>query len=92
MISAIDALFPAVSQYNQAMRDLRKRSYDIMKSNLEKRLSDAELPIAGLFLWALVHGLGLLLIDGQVVPGEDRKDIVHRVLQLAGTGLDDARA
>jgi AcrR family transcriptional regulator len=84
--------FPAVSQYSQAMRDLRKRSYDIMKSNLEKRLSDAELPIAGLFLWALVHGLGLLLIDGQVVPGEDRKDIVHRVLRLAGTGLDDARA
>jgi hypothetical protein len=29
-----------------------ERSYDIMKFNLEKRLSDAELPIAGLFLWA----------------------------------------
>jgi transposase len=45
----------------------------------------------GLFLWALVHGLGLLLIDGQVEPDEDPKDIVRRVLQLAGTGLDDAR-
>jgi hypothetical protein len=30
------------------MREVRKRSYDIMKFNLEKRLSDAELPI----LWA----------------------------------------
>ncbi len=66
------------------MREIRKRSYDIMKFNLEKRLSDAELPIAGLFLWALVHGLELLLIDGQVVRGEYRKGIVHRVLQLAG--------
>jgi hypothetical protein len=34
------------------MREVRKRSYDIMKFNLEKRLSDPELPIAGLFLWA----------------------------------------
>jgi hypothetical protein len=54
-------------------------------------LSDAELPIAGLFIWALVHGLGLLLIDGQIVSGEDRQDLVRRVLQLAGTGLNDAR-
>ena len=84
--------FPAVSRYSPAMREVRKRSYDIMKFNLEKRLSDAELPIAGLFLWALVHGLELLLIDGQVVRGEYRKGIVHRVLQLAGTGLDGARA
>lgn len=84
--------FPAVSQYSQAMRELRKRSYDIMKSNLKKQMSDAELPIVGLFLWALVHGLGLLLVDGQVVPGEDHEDIVHRVLQLAGTGIGDARA
>ncbi|RZN10695.1 TetR family transcriptional regulator, partial [Bradyrhizobium sp. Leo121] len=63
-----------------------------LQFNLEKRLSDAELPIAGLFLWALAHGLELLLIDGEVVPDEYRKDIVHRVLQLAGTGLDGARA
>lgn len=83
--------FPAVSQYSQAIRELRKRSYDTMKSNLEKRLPDTELPIAGLFLWALVHGLGLLLIDGQVEPDEDPKDIVRRVLQLAGTGLERPR-
>jgi len=34
------------------MREVRKRSYDIMKCSLEKRLSDAELPIAGLSLCA----------------------------------------
>jgi hypothetical protein len=62
-----------------------------MKSNLEKRLPDTELPIAALFLWALVHGLGLLLVDGQVEPDEDPKDIVRRVLQLAGTGLERPR-
>ncbi len=44
--------FPAVSRYSPAMREVRKRSYDIMKCSLEKRLSDAELPIAGLSLCA----------------------------------------
>ena len=41
--------FPAVSRYSPAMREVRKRSYDIMKFDLEKRLSDAEVPIAGYF-------------------------------------------
>lgn len=80
--------FPAVLRHSQAIRELRERSYTIMKSSLEKRLSDAELPIAGLFLWALVHGLGLLLIDGQAAPGEDSEDLVRRILQFAGTGLE----
>jgi AcrR family transcriptional regulator len=82
--------FPAVSRYSKSVRELRKRSYELMKSNLEKQLPNTELPIAALFLWSLVHGLGLLLVDGQVAPDEDPKDIVRRVLQLAGTGIGDA--
>ena len=58
-----------------------------MKVSLASRLPAAELPIAGLFLWALVHGLGLLLVDGQIVRGDDRNDVIRRVLTLAGTGL-----
>lgn len=84
--------FPSISRNSPAIRQLRERSYNIMKSYLEKRLSDTELPIAGLFLWALVHGLGLLLIDRQVLPSEDSEDIVRRVLQLAGTGLEGQKA
>jgi AcrR family transcriptional regulator len=83
--------FPEVSQYSQAMRDLRQRSYAIMKLSLEKRLTEAELPAAALFLWALVHGLGLLLIDGQVEANAAQKELVHQVLKLAGTGLNDSR-
>jgi AcrR family transcriptional regulator len=83
--------FPAVSQYSEAVRELRQRSYDIMKSALEKRLPEAAVPIAGLFLWAIVHGLGLLLIDGQLENNETPDDLVHQVLKLAGTGLN-ARA
>jgi AcrR family transcriptional regulator len=83
--------FPAVSQYSDAVRELRQRSYDIMKSALEKRLPEAAVPIAGVFLWAIVHGLGLLLIDGQLENNETPKDLVHQVLKLAGTGLN-ARA
>ncbi len=80
--------FPAVSQYSQAVRDLRQRSFEIMKSTLEKRLPETAVPIAGLFLWALVHGLGLLLIDGQLETNDTPKDLVHQVLKLAGTGLN----
>ena len=79
--------FPAVSQHSPAIRALRTRGYEIMKVSLASRLPAAEMPIAGLFLWALVHGLGLLLVDGQIVRGDDRNDVIRRVLTLAGTGL-----
>ncbi|MGJ4917203.1 TetR/AcrR family transcriptional regulator [Bradyrhizobium sp. HKCCYLRH2060] len=79
--------FPAVSEHSAAIRGLRTRSYEIMKASLESRLTAAELPIAGLFLWALVHGLGLLLIDRQIVRDDDLDQIIRRVLTLAGTGL-----
>ena len=83
--------FPEVSHCSGAVRDLRQRSFEIMKLTLEKRLPEAQVPIAALFLWALVHGLGLLLIDGQVATSPVPKDLVHQVLKLAGTGLNDSR-
>ena len=83
--------FPAVSHYSRAIRDLRQRSFDIMKRTLEKRLPEAQLPIAAVFLWALVHGLGLLLIDGQVETSPAPRDLVRQVLRLAGTGLNESR-
>jgi AcrR family transcriptional regulator len=83
--------FPEVSHYSGAVRDLRQRSFEIMKAALEKRLPEAQVPIAALFLWSLVHGLGLLLIDGQVTTSPVPKDLVHQVLKLAGTGLNDTR-
>jgi AcrR family transcriptional regulator len=76
-----------VSRSSEAVRDFRARAYAIMKSSLAKLRPDSELPTAGLFLWAIMHGLGLLLVDGQIEPDEDPEDLVHRVLQLAGTGL-----
>ncbi|MDI1267188.1 MAG: TetR/AcrR family transcriptional regulator [bacterium] len=80
--------FPAVSHYSQAIRDLRQRSFEIMRANLEQRLPETHVPIAALFLWAICHGLGLLLIDGQVDTSPAPKDLVHQVLKLAGTGLN----
>jgi AcrR family transcriptional regulator len=84
--------FPAVSQYSGAIRDLRQRSFDIMKRTLDTRLPAAQLPLAALFLWALVHGLGLLLIDGQVETSPVPGDLVRQVLKLAGTGLNKSEA
>ena len=83
--------FPEVSQYSGAIRDLRQRSFEIMKLSLQERLPEAQVPIAALFLWSLVHGLGLLLIDGKVMASPVPKDLVHQVLKLAGTGLNDSR-
>ena len=39
-------------------------------------------------LWSIVHGLGLLLIDGQIAPAGDLDEVISRVLRLAGAGLD----
>ena len=83
--------FPEVSQYSGAIRDLRQRSFEIMKLSLQERLPEAQVPIAALFLWSLVHGLGLLLIDGKVAASPVPKGLVHQVLKLAGTGLNDSR-
>lgn len=83
--------FPEVSQYSGAIRDLRQRSFEIMKLSLQERLPEALVPIAALFLWSLVHGLGLLLIDGKVMTSPVPNDLVHQVLKLAGTGLNDTR-
>ncbi|CAL76773.1 putative Transcriptional regulator, TetR family [Bradyrhizobium sp. ORS 278] len=84
--------FPEVSQHSNAIRALRARSYEIMKASLEARLPATDVRIAGLFLWALVHGLGLLLIDRQVVRDDDLNEVIRRVLTLAGTGLLQDRA
>jgi hypothetical protein len=40
-----------------------------------------------LFLWSLVHGLALLLIDGQLDSGANPTVIIQNVLRMAGTGL-----
>src|SRR5262245_50671314 len=57
---------PAASRSGDAVRALRLRSYDTIKSALGERLPEAELQAAGLFLWSVVHGLALLMIDGQI--------------------------
>ena len=79
--------FPAASQGGKAVRDLRQQTYALLKSGLEKRLSCDAVPSAALFLWALAHGVALLMIDGQIEPGEDPDALIRRVLGLAGSGL-----
>ena len=79
--------FPAASRSGEAVRDLRRRASETIKSALADRLAEADLPVAGLYLWSVVHGLALLMIDGQVEPQEDADDVVLRVLQLARRAL-----
>jgi len=79
--------FPIASRSGQAVRNLRKRARDTIKSALAHRFPEADLSIAGLFLWSVVHGLALLVIDDQINPEEDADDTVLRVLQLSGKAL-----
>src|SRR5215471_14632697 len=72
--------FPIASRSGQAVRDLRQKARDTIESALADRLPQADLSIAGLFLWSVIHGLALLVIDGQINPEEDADDIVLRVL------------
>ena len=83
--------FPIASRSGQAVRDLRQKARDTIKSALAHRVPQADLSIAGLFLWSVVHGLALLVIDGQINPEEDAGDIVLRVLQLSGKALARSR-
>jgi hypothetical protein len=64
----------------------RCKAYSVAES-LQKRLPANQVPIAALFLWSLVHGLALLLIDGQLDSGANPTVIIQNVLRMAGTGL-----
>src|SRR5215510_1784907 len=70
--------FPIASRSGRAVRDLRQRAYATIEATLRERFPASELPVAALFLWSVVHGLALLMIDGQVEPG-DADGIVTRV-------------
>ncbi len=69
------------------LQALRRRAYERVKEGLRKRLPEKEVATGALFLWSVVHGLALLVIDGQIEPGADPDAVVASVLRLTGTGL-----
>jgi AcrR family transcriptional regulator len=79
--------FHSASDANLEVRAMRRRAYEVVAESLQKRLPANQVPIAALFLWSLVHGLALLLIDGQLDSGANPTTIIQNVLRMAGTGL-----
>jgi AcrR family transcriptional regulator len=79
--------FHSESEANAEVRAMRQRAYKVVAESLQKRLPATQVPIAALYLWSLVHGLALLLIDGQLDSGASLTVIVQSVLRMAGTGL-----
>lgn len=77
----------ASSAENQAVQKLRERAYERVKTGLRARLPEEEVAIGALYLWSLVHGLALLIIDGRLDTHADSEGIIRSVLQLAGKGL-----
>ena len=79
--------FRSTSTANAEVRAMRQRAYKVVAESLQKRLPADQVPIAALFLWSLVHGLALLLIDGQLDSGGSPAVIIQNILRMAGTGL-----
>lgn len=73
-------------------RALRREAFGIVKAGLARRLPADRVDAAALFLWSLVHGLALLIIDGQVPEGADIDAMVDNVLALSATGVPRAEA
>lgn len=84
-----EGLGPSFAE-GDAVGILRQRAYDRVKAGLRQRLPEAEVATAALYLWSLVHGLALLMIDGRIDAGTDADDTIAAVLRLAGTGLPTA--
>lgn len=68
-----------------AVRIQRARVHALLVSGLHRRLPEGDVPVAALFSWSLVHGLAMLLIDGQAGPGAAA--MVPDVFRLAARGL-----
>lgn len=69
-----------------AIVDLRNMADRIIRSRLEGHVEPAELAHASLYLWSLVHGLALLMIDRQS-DAKSIEDVIRGVLKFAGRGL-----
>ena len=72
---------------SDGLRALRQRAYEAVTLGLAKRLPADEVRTGALFLWSLIHGLALLMIDGQIDVGADPDEAIANVLRLAGRGI-----
>jgi AcrR family transcriptional regulator len=75
-----------------AVQKLRERAYDRVKAGLRARLPEEEVATGALYLWSLVHGLALLIIDDRLDTHADPEQVVRSVLRLAGQGLPAAKS
>lgn len=76
-----------VTTLSSMLTGLRLQVYEIVHSGLQKRLPEEEVAVAAMYLWSVVHGLSLLLIDGQVSPTSDKDELIRSVLLMSGTGI-----
>jgi AcrR family transcriptional regulator len=79
------------SAESQTVQKLRERAYERVKTGLRARLPEEEVATGALYLWSLVHGLALLIIDDRLDTYADPEKVIRSVLSLAGQGLPDAK-
>lgn len=82
--------FPTDSAALTETRALRSQAFGIVKVALARRLPPEKVDTAALFLWSLVHGLALLIIDGQAPQDDGVETMVDAVLALSATGIPRA--
>ena len=76
---------------SRAMKALREDALEIIKSRLPSDLSPDRQSVAALYLWSLVHGLALLVIDGHL-NGRLPKNVVQEILRFGGSSLASIEA
>jgi AcrR family transcriptional regulator len=79
--------FRVASRGNKTVRALRQGAMSGLRARLRKRIGANAAPAASLFLWSLAHGLSLLMIDGQIAPGEGADATMAKVFRRAEVGL-----
>jgi AcrR family transcriptional regulator len=76
---------------SQAMKALRGDALQIIKSRLPEDFSPDRQTVVALYLWSLVHGLALLVIDGHF-DGPLPRNAIQQIIGLGGSGLASAGA
>jgi len=79
-------IFRKTSKESDHIKTLRQKTKTHLLRKL-RHLPEDEMEIGAIYLWSVVHGLALLLIDQQVAPSKDRDEMIQKVLKLSGSGL-----
>lgn len=79
--------FTGSSEQGAQLAALRAATHDFLIERLGRRLPPEQTAVAAVYLWSLIHGLTMLVLDSHLSADPDFDALVDKVLSLAGTGI-----